>query len=689
MSQVNVETDIPQVVNYVATSVTVGDTTTLSSDADATVDNSGTDKNAIFNFGIPRGKSAYEQAVEGGYTGTEEEFNAALASDISTVSTNISNINAVGADIANVNTIAGDLTNIDTVAGNSSDVSTVSTNISNVNTAASNMSAIIAAPTQAANAATSASNAQKWAEGLDSDVIPLGGTHSAKGWTNVCQQIVDSIGSVLHYKGSVATYADLPAVGQTLGDMYNITSDGSNYVWTGSGWDAISGIVDLSAYRTSAAQDLIDSGKQDTLVSGTNIKTVNNTSLLGSGDITIDSLPSQTGQSGKFLTTDGTDASWATVNALPSQTGQAGRYLTTDGTDASWSIPMAGLPLFTHHFVDHLLDDPSYLRADTFSWQSGSVYVSAYQHLVDDIDGITAETETISGTTITFYRATDGHKVVLADQESNVSAIYTATGIAWYYVLDTANTRFKLPRSQWAFVGLRDTVGNYVEAGLPNIVGEFTKFRHSVPGTGGDATGALSYKSISTTEASLQTTSGTNTLVGFDFDASRSNSTFGNSTTVQQKATQMYLYFYCGNTVINQTTVDVGEITEELNYKADTDLSNLSDNGKIKSVHLAMPSDKYDELTLGASGAEYTAPADGYVYFARRSSTTGDGIEVRVVGKEYGIRLTNATNSGVLRITLPVAEGDKYTIVYDGTNTSNQRFAFYYAIGSESKYVAP
>ena len=29
------------------------------------------------------------------------------------------------------------------------------------------------------------------------------------------------------------------------------------------------------------------SGKQDTLVSGTNIKTINNTSLLGSGDITI------------------------------------------------------------------------------------------------------------------------------------------------------------------------------------------------------------------------------------------------------------------------------------------------------------------------------------------------------------------------------------------------------------------
>ena len=48
------------------------------------------------------------------------------------------------------------------------------------------------------------------------------------------------------------------------------------------------------------------------------------------------SLPSQTGQSGKFLTTDGTDASWATVDALPSQTGMDGKFLRTNGTTASW-----------------------------------------------------------------------------------------------------------------------------------------------------------------------------------------------------------------------------------------------------------------------------------------------------------------------------------------------------------------
>lgn len=47
--------------------------------------------------------------------------------------------------------------------------------------------------------------------------------------------------------------------------------------------------------------------------------------------------PSQTSNSGKYLTTNGTATSWATVDALPSQSGQSGNYLTTNGTSASWA----------------------------------------------------------------------------------------------------------------------------------------------------------------------------------------------------------------------------------------------------------------------------------------------------------------------------------------------------------------
>lgn len=55
-------------------------------------------------------------------------------------------------------------------------------------------------------------------------------------------------------------------------------------------------------------------------------------------NISIDVLvPNQSGNSGKYLTTNGTSVSWSTVNSLPSQSGNSGKYLTTDGTTASWA----------------------------------------------------------------------------------------------------------------------------------------------------------------------------------------------------------------------------------------------------------------------------------------------------------------------------------------------------------------
>ena len=68
-----------------------------------------------------------------------------------------------------------------------------------------------------------------------------------------------------------------------------------------------------SGYQTASDVQTAIAGKQDTLVSGTNIKTINNNSILGSGNLNVDGLPSQSGQSGKFLTTNGTTASWADV----------------------------------------------------------------------------------------------------------------------------------------------------------------------------------------------------------------------------------------------------------------------------------------------------------------------------------------------------------------------------------------
>lgn len=288
------------------------------------------------------------------------------------------------------------------------------------------------------------------------------------------------------------------------------------------------------------------------------------------------------GAEGPYYTVAEVDQTFATKAQLPgiATTQQVGlvkpdgqtTIVQQDGTLSVSSNVAASLPLFTPIWADHILNNASYLRADTFSWQSGNVYISAYQHLVDDVNGITSETETVAGTTITFYRADDGHKIVLPDQETNVSAIYTTTGVAWYYVLDTTNTRFKLPRSKYNFVGLRDNVGNYVAESLPNINGTFTSYKGGYGG-GGAATGAFSISSDGSVVGSQAGEGGPATKA--TFNAHNSSSTYQNDAPVQQRATQAYLYFYVGNTVQNETTVDVGEMTEALNGKADTDLSNV------------------------------------------------------------------------------------------------------------------
>ena len=71
-----------------------------------------------------------------------------------------------------------------------------------------------------------------------------------------------------------------------------------------------------------------------TSINGTSIPS---SKTLVATDSTAYVVPSQTGNSGKYLTTNGTVSSWGAVDALPSQTSNSGKYLTTDGTTASWA----------------------------------------------------------------------------------------------------------------------------------------------------------------------------------------------------------------------------------------------------------------------------------------------------------------------------------------------------------------
>lgn len=105
---------------------------------------------------------------------------------------------------------------------------------------------------------------------------------------------------------------------------------------------SISASSNNTEYPSARAVYILLDGKQDKLVSGTNIKTVNGTSLLGNGNLSV--FPSQSGQSGKVLVTDGSSVSWQTLSGIPtgcilwfSGTSIPSGFLRCDGSSLSIS----------------------------------------------------------------------------------------------------------------------------------------------------------------------------------------------------------------------------------------------------------------------------------------------------------------------------------------------------------------
>ena len=282
-------------------------------------------------------------------------------------------------------------------------------------------------------------------------------------------------------------------------------------------------------------------------------------------------------------------------------------------------------PLLSFVWADHQLNDVSWLRADTFSWQSGDVYTAAYEHLVDDIDGKTPQTDTIGDITITYYLAEDGHKICLPGRESDLVALYNKTGVAWYYILDIINKQFKLPRTKWGFTGLRDSVGGYVAPGLPNITGSFSTASDKNLGTG-----AFSW----TTDRYATNGGGQGGQWGINFSAKKSNAIYGNSTTVQPPATQMYLYFYVGNftqTAIEQTAGLNAEMFNDLNaHKVIAFQAPTSANGYIwyRKYADGWVEQGQTNLTLQDAATTYTLPIEmesGYYNLCVGFNQSSDG----------------------------------------------------------------
>ena len=125
----------------------------------------------------------------------------------------------------------------------------------------------------------------------------------------------------------------------------------------------------------------------------------------------------------------------------------------------------------------------------------------------------------------------------------------------------------------------------------------------------------------------------------------------------------VYKWMYSGSLIYSN-----GRITS---FTPKTVFHALDYNDKSTISGWSMPSSRYIDLTLGASGSTYTAPANGYFSFF----STSQGINL--YNGQNGMRSYITTNSGSAGF-LPVKKGA--TVILYNT-TTNAVFRFIYAEG--------
>lgn len=344
-------------------------------------------------------------------------------------------------------------------------------------------------------------------------------------------------------------------------------------------------------------------GKQNTLASAINIKTIHGESILGSGDLRIS--------------------------------------LRNIGEIIQSTIPLSDAGL-------HLLDGSLINGAGSYS-----AFVTYIAGLVTDYPD-------------------------LFETEANWQQAVTDYGVCGKFVYDSTNNTVRLPKITGFTEGTTDVtaLGDLIEAGLPNIEGTIgdTIEARSNP----TATGAL----YVTTTSGGGEGNGNYRYFGMGLDASRSSSIYGNSTTVQPQAIKVLYYIVIANSVKTNIEVDIDEVMTDLNGKADVDLSNVKASGTSLASGWSMPSSRYIDLTLGASGATYTAPANGWFVLDKR----GNAGQYLRLGPSYGYfggnYTSNRSNEECFSVC-PVKKGDVVTVVYT-TSGNTEVFKFYYAEGEKN-----
>ena len=136
------------------------------------------------------------------------------------------------------------------------------------------------------------------------------------------------------------------------------------------------------------------------------------------------------------------------------------------------------------------------------------------------------------------------------------------------------------------------------------------------------------------------------------------------------------------NGIMNQTLIGTIRLTSGAisDFNVKTAFHALDYNDSEYIAHQAMPSDRYTNLTLGSSGTNYTAPADGWFFLNKAASAASQYISFNISTLQC---VCYATAGGQnLLLYIPVSKGKSVGCWYSAGGTTGT-FRFVYANGAK------
>lgn len=304
-----------------------------------------------------------------------------------------------------------------------------------------------------------------------------------------------------------------------------------------------------------------------------------------------------------------------------------------------------------------------------------------------DQEAYIARSIAINDIAVNYFLTDTNKKICLSDQADNVAALYTTTGAADFYLLDTANTQFKLPRrnarrllraykegEQWYNL----YSDGWVEQGGERIDSQTSSFEFPISFASTDYTLNATMKRLTGDVANFSVCYDNKTNSSIIVQLRKNGAGVGGTylwqasgyadTSLLQDEFE-YEYFFLG-TSVNETSVDVGQIATALTGKADVDLSNTTPSSAFKSQSAGWGMPDYSSQVTKST--PFTTEFDCYVHCLVGTTVAFGTTQLLANGVvvDRDVNQTNNTNNVITSLKGFILKGCTVTVAGGSSTTA-------------------